>query len=57
MEYVVPGGVNVAIRSRISDLNKKLKPMGMFINSRRVAGSNEHEYRLEECYPVKEESK
>jgi len=46
INYVVPDGVNVACRSRISALNKKLRDQGLEIISRRANGTKEHEYRL-----------
>ena len=45
IEYVVPGGANVAIRSRISALQPKLAETGQTILSR-TAADGQAEYRL-----------
>ena len=45
IDYVKPGAVNVAVRSRIAALRKKLRPQGNDIESR-ITSTGEAEYRL-----------
>jgi hypothetical protein len=45
MHHIAPGAVNVAVRSRISDLNKKLGAQGWEVQSR-ITNDGQAEYRL-----------